>query len=860
MKRRHHRAAAALASAAAVAAAVLVVGPGYETSQVRMHSGTAWLASGRAGEVTLVDGSAAEVKAHVPIAEAGAALSVARQDGSAYVLNTKTGGLSRVDSATERASPPTAVLPASDGLAVLSAPGALYAIDVHSGLVAEFDPATMTTRGEPEKLAEEIRPYNVVVDARSTLWTVDDASGELVWLTNGERRARAIAAKNGRLTITDGKPALVDVEHGTAELLNPATGNVARSVRLEPRASGRVAVSGSADRSRLLIAADGELVTCAFDTGCATPVKISSADADLGAPVEVGNHAVVPDHTTGQATIVDLAGSRVLAQRQLFDAPTRFELISQDGIVFFNDPSGSTAGVLDLSGDVRTITKYTEDQVPDKIPPTPDQPARADQATKTDPAKPAIGLSLPGDTDPSASVNTTPNPVASIVVKPGHRGVVGAEFELMLATAGKATAQWAFGDGIEASGTSVRHSWQQQGVYTVRAAVTFDTGARIETTTTVTVDPPEAPPSITALTFRRPKPVMGESVHFNAETTRKPDRWEWTVTKPGEPTPEATSQAAEFDHRFPSAGTYTVSLTITTGAHTVQSSRQLKVGRGWPRAWGNPQHKRLEIPQTAWGGVVAVQAANRHVLALMANGSVIGWGSDSFRKYWQPPTDVSSDVIAIAAMGDHSLALKANGSVIAWGDNTYEQAKVPEAALHDVVAIAAGNWHSLALKSDGTVIGWGGRPGEDKADVPPNARSGVVAITAGRYMSQALKADGSIVTWGRINGRQADIPPEATSGVRALAAGSVYCLALKNDGSIVGWGSSIIVPPIPDEAKHGVVAMAYTMDHALVLKEDGTAFGFGGNNHFDEITVPRIYSTGVLAIAAGINYSIVVTE
>jgi trimeric autotransporter adhesin len=50
--------------------------------------------------------------------------------------------------------------------------------------------------------------------------------------------------------------------------------------------------------------------------------------------------------------------------------------------------------------------------------------------------------------------------------------------------------------------------------------------------------------------------------------------------------------------------------------------------------------------------------------------------------------------------------LRADGTVIGWGSNTFGATTIPAAATN-VVAIAAGLWHSLALRADGTVIGWG---------------------------------------------------------------------------------------------------------------------------------------------------------
>ncbi|SFQ99709.1 Alpha-tubulin suppressor [Lentzea waywayandensis] len=858
MKPRHVR--VALAVVAVLAGAVLVVGPGYETSQARMYSGAVWLASGRVGQATLVDGASAEVKAQVSVDRPSTALSVTQQGGGALVLNEKTGLLRRVDGPTEQVSPQVSVLPASDGLVVLPSPDAPRVIDVHSGVVAVVDPVTLAPRGEPERLAETIRPGSAVVDGEGRVWAIDDTTGEVVWLSEGKRRNRATTTKNGLLTITRGLPALVDPEHGTAQLLHTGTGGVSRSLRPDLRADDEVVVSGSADRSRLLIAVPsrGELISCTFDTGsCAAPVKVSAAGAELGSPVEVDDHAVVPDHSTGQATIVDLGTSRVVAQRRLFDRPAPFELIVRDGIVFFNDPESNKAGVLDLGGEVRTITKYTEDPATPELPQVPEA-KRSDEVKKTGHEKSDPGLGLPGRTgkpDPTAQ-----GPTASILVKPGNRGVVGDEFELtfVLQPATAASVRWSFGDGAGMTGSSVRHSWDEPGVFTVRATATFGAGERAEAETTVTVDPPDAPPAITSLGIRRPKPVIGEPVHFSADTTRDPDKWEWTVTRPGRPTPEVTAQTAEFDHAFTTAGRYVVALTVTKGSRTARATRQFTVGRGAVRAWGGDNfYHVLDVPPEAGSGVIAIDAASQHALALKANGRVIAWGDDDYGQLAVPPQALSG-VTAISAMGLFSLALRADGSVIAWGDHSWGKTDVPKLAQHGVVAIAAGMDHGMALKSDGSVVAWGSND-QGQASVPEEALTGVVAIAAGHYTSLAWKADGSVLVWGRELPSSPAPMPGHIAGLRTIAMGFDVGLALR-DGSLISWGyAKSHVYRLPDEVKSGVAAVDFSFQHAIVVKTDGTAFAWGLVDE-DTSVVPHEYNRGVLAAMAGMNYNLVLLE
>ncbi|MBP7934824.1 MAG: PKD domain-containing protein [Phycisphaerae bacterium] len=106
------------------------------------------------------------------------------------------------------------------------------------------------------------------------------------------------------------------------------------------------------------------------------------------------------------------------------------------------------------------------------------------------------------------------------------------------------------------------------------------------------------------------------------------------------------------------------------------------------------------------------------------------------------------------------MALKADGSIVGWGSNRNGQASPP--AGNVFVAIAAGGWHSLALKADGSIVGWGYN-GYGQASPP--AGNDFVAIAAGAYHSLALKADGSIVGWGRSDYGQANRPGGACAGM-----------------------------------------------------------------------------------------------
>ncbi len=272
----------------------------------------------------------------------------------------------------------------------------------------------------------------------------------------------------------------------------------------------------------------------------------------------------------------------------------------------------------------------------------------------------------------------------------------------------------------------------------------------------------------------------------------------------------------------------------------------------------NPLTNEYQVPfadpgATAGAGPVSL-SAQHHTVALNADGSVIGWGSNNYGESDAPPS-ATNGVAVISAGLFYNLALKTNGTVIGWGDNSWGQATIPANAASGAAAIAAGMSHSLVLKANGTVVAWG-RYSEGETNVPASAASGVVAIAAAGYNSMALKADGSVVVWGDNSSGQATIPASAASGVVAIATGGNFSLALKANGSVVVWGDNYYGQTnVPAGASSGVVAIAAGLGHILALKGDGSVVAWGANE-YGQANVPENATTGVVGIEAGVFHSL----
>jgi hypothetical protein len=223
---------------------------------------------------------------------------------------------------------------------------------------------------------------------------------------------------------------------------------------------------------------------------------------------------------------------------------------------------------------------------------------------------------------------------------------------------------------------------------------------------------------------------------------------------------------------------------------------------------------------------VAIAAGSFHGLALRTDGSIVGWGANT---YGQATPPSGNDFISIAAHFESSLALKSDGTIVGWGNNSANHVTSPGG--NDYVAIAIGAYHSLALKANGSIIGWGDN---NYGQASPPTGNDYVAIAAGGFFGLALKSDGSIVGWGDTSYGQTT--PPAGNDYIAIAAGGFHSIALKSDGSILCWGAGQSgqsgnvhygqsIPPVGNN----YVAITAGLYHSLAIKSDGTMIGWGEN-------------------------------
>lgn len=275
-----------------------------------------------------------------------------------------------------------------------------------------------------------------------------------------------------------------------------------------------------------------------------------------------------------------------------------------------------------------------------------------------------------------------------------------------------------------------------------------------------------------------------------------------------------------------------------------------------------------------------LSAGQHFTLALAADGTVWGWGSNDFgqlgdgsekpsesfylsaRERSTPARVVGpggqgllTDVTAVSAGYQHALALRADGTVWAWGDNSAGQlgdggtdersepvqAQGPDGdgVLREIIAIAAGSRHNLALRRDGTVWAWGsngsGQLGDgtrEERHVPVQVPdlSGVTAISAGTASSLALFGDGTVRAWGSNafgqigDGTREDrTTPETVKGIDGVGvlSGIASIVAGRTYAAAVTEDAEVLVWGFHEGGLRGNGTLEGSLTPALVAGPDG---------------------------------------
>ncbi|OBT62650.1 hypothetical protein VE03_07518 [Pseudogymnoascus sp. 23342-1-I1] len=160
-----------------------------------------------------------------------------------------------------------------------------------------------------------------------------------------------------------------------------------------------------------------------------------------------------------------------------------------------------------------------------------------------------------------------------------------------------------------------------------------------------------------------------------------------------------------------------------------------------------------------------------------------------------PPPD--REVVDLAACVGHVVVVLDNGDVYGWGNGRKGQLGEPAGVVHSprriegvpfpVSRAVCGREFTYLLGAKG--VGESLFLGAEKWDVKPPAEAditGWVDVGAGWGNIVVLKGDGSVLSWGRNDHGQC--APEGLPAVERIAVGSEHTVALTREGDVLAWG------------------------------------------------------------------------
>jgi len=456
---------------------------------------------------------------------------------------------------------------------------------------------------------------------------------------------------------------------------------------------------------------------------------------------------------------------------------------------------------------------------------------------------------------------------------------------------------WAQVPGATSPLLSLPEASASQDGYLYRAVFTNAAGTATSSAASLTV---HTPPVITL----QPSSTIvqaGEGVTFESTATGfPPPTVQWQLSTDGGVTfnaiPGATSTQftiastilsqnkneyrALFTNVAGSLASQPATLTVATNHFAAigwGKNTNLQLGNG-----GNHAYSASPTAVSGLKFVTQIAAGGRHSLALIANETVLAWGSDEFQQLGEEGNQTSVPVLvkglagvkAIAAGGEHSLALLSNGTVMAWGENEFGQlgdggtnessGPVPVKGLTGVKAISAGATFSLALLENGTVMAWGdneagqlgsGKAGNSTTPVAVKGLKGVTAISAGGDFALALMSDGTVQSWGSNEfgqlgaegneeeaGSNVPVPVAGLTGVAQVAAGANHALALLEGGTVMAWGEDAY-----GELGNGAIKTRQQTPVAVSGLSGVSAVSAGGQDSVARLTNGNVMTWGINA-------------
>lgn len=307
----------------------------------------------------------------------------------------------------------------------------------------------------------------------------------------------------------------------------------------------------------------------ALAAGAACTVQQADTAPPLTGPSGFAQSITVtatPDRITQDGLSQSAIGVRVFdANGQPANAvPLRVDILANGTVVDFG--TLSTKSIV-TGSDGRATTVYT-------APPAPPSTQGGNTSTVTIRAV-AIGSDAQASNSFTADIRLVPpgvilppagTPTASFTTSPSALlAGLPVNFDASPSQAGSGASAitsyaWSFGDGSSGAGRTTTKTFASANTFSVTLTVTNDRGVSASVTQAVTVDAASAPAA--AFNFSPASPGTSETVFFNASASlpaqgRTISAYRWTFGDGG------TASGITTSHAYVTAGTYTVTLTVT---------------------------------------------------------------------------------------------------------------------------------------------------------------------------------------------------------------------------------------------------------------------------------------------------------
>jgi hypothetical protein len=242
-------------------------------------------------------------------------------------------------------------------------------------------------------------------------------------------------------------------------------------------------------------------------------------------------------------------------------------------------------------------------------------------------------------------------------------------------------------------------------------------------------------------------------------------------------------------------------------------------GLGQAHAWGRNLEGQCDVPAEIQGMVSIVDAGTRHAAAILHDGTVRCWGYNGQGQCDAP--EGLGNVVEVVAANACTIALLSDGTLVGWGLDSLQVLQVPASIQGQTVSFDANDQEGLALLANGSMSVWSG--GEVEYVIPAGQLGEVADFHVG---SSVLRSDGTILPLHDFPGNETAIPSDCT--LMALG-GSInydgfdmrFCIAVGKRSSIKGHLVSVDLGTTgdPDINGDGIID---GRDLALVLSAWGT--------------------------------------